>query len=95
MSRNIEGNKIIIVGSAQDNFIVSYYGKLSDGTNLDFSVVKDRLPIMMSDNEGNSWDIFGEAVLGPRTGQKLIPTKSFIAYWFSWAAFYSNIEIME
>jgi len=95
MSKVVDGSSITIVGSKADNYIVSYYNKLSDGTNLSFTVVQDKLPIVLTDNEGNSWDIFGEAVGGARLGQRLKPTKSFIAYWFAWAAFYPDIEIFK
>jgi hypothetical protein len=47
----------------------------------------------MVDNEGTKWNIFGVGVSGPRAGQKLIPTRSFISYWFAWAAFYPSAEI--
>ncbi len=93
LSKVVDGSNIIIVGSKTDNFIVSYYKKLSDGTNLTFTAVHDKLPIILTDNEGNSWDIFGEAVGGARLGQRLKPTKSFIAYWFAWAAFYPGIKV--
>ena len=51
--------------------------------------------IILLDQEGNKWDIFGEAVSGPRIGQKLNPTTSFMGYWFSWGAFYSGMAIFN
>jgi hypothetical protein len=79
---------IIISGSKQNNFIVSFYTTLDDGTKLEFEPVHGSLPVIMSDNEGNRWDIFGYAVSGPRVGSQLQPTRSLMSYWFAWAAFY-------
>lgn len=49
--------------------------------------------MIMIDNEGTKWDIFGNGISGPSQGTKLTPTQSFISYWFAWAAFYPNAEI--
>ena len=47
----------------------------------------------MSDTEGNTWDIFGNAVSGPRAGEQLARTTSYTAMWFAWAAFFENTEL--
>ena len=47
----------------------------------------------MQDDEGNVWDIFGKAVSGPRAGEQLGMTSSYVAMWFAWAAFFPNTEI--
>ena len=47
----------------------------------------------MTDAEGNVWDVFGNAVSGPRTGEQLEMTQSFTAMWFAWVAFNPNAEI--
>ncbi|NOX65006.1 MAG: DUF3179 domain-containing protein [Chlorobi bacterium] len=95
ITQKIDGKGIIIVGSAPDKFIVSYYTNLPNGNNISLTAVQNKLPIILTDNEGNYWDIFGQAVEGPRLGQRLKQTKSFIAYWFAWVAFYPNIEVIE
>jgi hypothetical protein len=47
----------------------------------------------MQDNEGSVWDVFGNAVSGPRAGEQLAMTNSYTAMWFAWAAFFPNAEI--
>lgn len=69
--------------------------QLSNGTELHFQPEENAWPVMMIDNEGNSWDVFGKALSGPRIGSRLNPTTSFIGYWFSWAAFFPEIEIYK
>ncbi len=83
-------NEIIVAGSQPDNFIVSFYTETSDS---EFKVEKDSYPVILSDSEGNKWDVFGHAVEGPRKGERLKSPRSFMGYWFAWAAFYPDIEI--
>jgi len=89
----LQGINLVVAGSNASNFIVAFERKLADGTELDFEVADKRLPILMQDNEGNEWDIFGMATSGPRKGEKLVSTNSYMGYWFSWAAFHPDLEI--
>ena len=84
---------LVGVGSNPDNFLVLFNRKLNDGTILTFTSIQNSLPVVMGDNEGNTWDVFGNAISGPRTGQKLKSVSSFIAYWFAWGTFYPGVEI--
>lgn len=93
LNHTINGKKIVIAGSATKNIATSFESTLPDGTELTFSPIQNALPIIMTDNEGNQWDIFGNALAGPRTNSTLTPTLSFNAYWFAWAAFYPNAEL--
>jgi hypothetical protein len=90
---NLNGVPIVVIGSRGKNFVVSFERELPDGTILTFTPVQDSLPIIMKDGEGNKWDIFGNAVEGPRKGSRLKQTKSFISYWFAWGTFFRGAEI--
>jgi hypothetical protein len=87
----IKTKEYIIVGNK--DFIVSF--KLDESTsNLDFSYDFNGNEIILSDNEGNKWNLFGEAVSGPRKGTSLKAAKtSMMAYYFSIENFYPNIRI--
>ena len=89
---DLEGEKIIIAGNAVKQYIVSFYRTLDDKL-LEFKSTEEALPIIMEDNEGNSWDIFGYAIRGPRKGQRLRATQSLMGYWFSFATFYPGLQI--
>jgi hypothetical protein len=84
---------IVVVGDATRNFAAIYNRELDDGTILSFTPLQDQLPLVMTDTEGNNWDVFGEAISGPRTGTRLKRTRSYIAMWFAWAAFFEDPEI--
>jgi hypothetical protein len=82
----------VVAGAAQRATAVAYARTLADGTVLEFERSPDPLPALLIDNEGTTWDIFGEAVAGPRAGEQLgIPGgaqgRVQNAYWFAWAAF--------
>lgn len=93
LNDTFNGTPIVAVGSKGKNFAVTYERKLSDGTVLTFSPIENALPGVMADNEGTKWDILGKAVEGSRSGVELKPTRSYIAYWFAWGAFYPGAEI--
>jgi hypothetical protein len=84
---SFNGEIYLIVGNA--NFMVSFklIGELSA---LNFQYVYNGSEILVSDNEGNQWTIFGKAVSGPKTGQSLGNSSSTMAFWFSIPAFYQT-----
>ncbi len=86
---------IVIFGSESDNYMVAFRSELADGTNLTFEAVQGEDTIVASDNEGNRWTVFGQAASGPRKGQHLQSTDSYIGYFFSWGAFYPDAAIVE
>jgi len=89
----LKGKNIVIVGNREDNFIVSFFNDPGDGSTLSFSAVQDQYPVVMSDAEGNLWDVSGRAVAGPRENAQLDAPPSFIGYWFSFAAFYPGLSV--
>jgi len=89
----VGGTEVVVAGSQEHNFIVAFQRTTADGTLLDFTALQDQGEVVMEDNEGNQWNIFGEAVSGPRAGERLESVNSFIGYWFGWGAFYPGIEI--
>ncbi len=90
---SVNGQAIVVIGNNDANFLVAYQRTTMDGTLLEFQAMQDSPDSIMKDNEGNSWNLFGEAIAGPRTGERLSPTRSYMGYFFSWGAFYPNVEI--
>lgn len=81
------GKEYLVVGN--ENFMISF--ELDANTrNLQFNYEFNGTAIVLRDNENNEWNIFGEAVSGPRMGQRLKSSKSFMGYWFSIPAFYTT-----
>ncbi len=96
---DFNGTAMVLAGSQKHNFIVSFERTLPDGTLLSFTTVQEGETLqekaLLADNEGNHWDLFGHAIDGPRSGQKLTPTTSFIGYWFAWGAFYPGLDLYK
>lgn len=88
-----DNQPIVVVGNSVLDIAAIYGRDLADGTILTFSPLQDQLPNIMTDDEGNIWDVFGTAKSGPRAGTRLEKTQSFTAFWFAWVAFYNESAI--
>jgi len=88
------GQDLVVVGNKAKNYIVSYKTRLEDGTNLEFELLDKGVEILR-DQEGNTWDIMGRALSGPRQGQQLDSFERMIGYWFSFAPFYETLLLYE
>lgn len=93
INEQFSSQPIVVIGNSALNYAAIYSSQLTDGTILTFSPIQDDLPNVMSDTEGNVWDIFGTAVSGPRTGEQLDATRSYTAMWFAWVSHFDNVEI--
>ena len=86
-----QNKEYIIIGN--QDFIISF--EITDQTsNLEFTYNFKDTEIILSDNEGNNWNLFGEAISGPRKGTFLETAKtSMMGYYFSMESFYPNLLI--
>ncbi len=94
---DFRGELVVIVGNKTKNYLMAFNRILEDGTELSFGSITGSVnpTEVMTDNEGNIWNIFGKAVSGPRQGERLRSTESYIGYFFAWGAFYPGIEIYD
>ncbi len=83
------GKEIVVVGSKPDNFIIGYEltGSLRNSSFEPVAIAEGG--IVMRDDQGSDWNIFGLAVNGPREGVQLGKLDVCIGYWFSFGAFYT------
>lgn len=95
INENFGGEDIVVVGSQSRNFIVAYNREIEPGVLLDFEPVQQAGEVVMRDNNGDRWTIFGEALEGPYADQTLDPVVSYIGMWFAWATFHPGIEIAQ
>ncbi|TBN03903.1 DUF3179 domain-containing protein [Hyunsoonleella flava] len=80
----------VIVGNSS----LIYAFKLSENLkHLNFEYSHSNGEEFFKDDEGNAWNIFGEAIEGPRKGQVLGTANSVVSFWFAVAAFYPNIQL--
>lgn len=90
-----DGEKIVVAGSEEENLVVSFGRVLEDGTELEMKALQNQWPLVMEDQEGNQWDIFGVAQNGPRNGTQLPVLKSLVGFWLSFSSFYPEPEIYK
>ena len=95
INESLGDQKIVVAGSSGSSFATAFKSTLEDGTVLTFEAVQDSLPVVMKDQEGNKWTLFGRAVEGPRTGSDLPVLRSYTGYWFAFADMFSNVVISE
>jgi len=83
----VGGDKLAVIGSEPDNFMVAY--KITE----QLLVPDDTGAGVVIDQDGNIYNVFGEIISGPNTGDRLTPVTSFMGFWFSWGAFYPEVDI--
>jgi len=72
--------------------MVAFENKLPDSSIPTFTLDNSGSGLL-KDQFGNIWDVFGVAVSGPLTGQKLKSPQFIIGYWMAFGSFYPNAEI--
>ena len=82
-----QGKEYLIVGNA--NFMVSFEMPTGKTVN-DFTYIHTGGELLFADNEGNQWNVFGEALSGPDTGSFMVKSKSMMGMWFSIPSFYAT-----
>jgi hypothetical protein len=93
VQETFNGKDYLIIGNEH---LIEAFELTGDYKNLTFDyglVFIEEDGGFFKDNEGNVWSAFGEALSGPRTGERLTPSKSVVSYWFAIGAFYPDPEI--
>lgn len=87
------GKQIIIAGDKSKNYMVAFENNLN-GKEQTFSAIEaGNGQGIFKDSDGNEYDLFGFVIFGPDKGARLNTLEAFMAYWFSLASFYPNVEI--
>ncbi|MEP1035151.1 DUF3179 domain-containing (seleno)protein [Ekhidna sp.] len=81
----ILGKEIIIISNKKHELITAYYNV----KGLNYSIREGAELMLMQEN--NRWNIFGSLVSG--ADSNLTKPQGYMAYWFSAAAMFPNIEI--
>ncbi len=82
-----ELNGIVVVSSEKYEFIVSFY---SEGK--EFIPVKGEFPVILEDENGIKYDIFGYPESNQNLTEKLRSPISYSALWWAWTDFYDSFE---
>lgn len=63
-----------------------------DGSRLDFTAAADGF---VDRQTGSHWNVLGSADSGPLAGRRLTPVAHVDTFWFAWAAFQPDTQIVE
>ncbi len=92
--RSYRGAAITVVGSHSLQFITAFKGHIN-GTGSVFKPIQNAFPLVMHDELGNSFDVFGKVTAGPAKGNRLEPADAYFAYAFAWASFFPDHEYFK
>ncbi|HEY9115409.1 MAG TPA: DUF3179 domain-containing (seleno)protein [Bacteroidales bacterium] len=82
---------LIVAGSEEFGFAVAFINKGSEN----FQALNGQLPEIMTDSQGNVYDLFGKITKGPKKGQWLSAPDSYSAKKYAWELLFEKIEIFE
>ena len=88
---NLSAQNDIIVGSEEMSFIAAF----QNTSNLNLTVLQNEFPTILIDETGTKYDVFGNAVEGSNSGNRLIPSVGYIAAWWAWQDFYESFNFVE
>ncbi len=80
------------IAGGRDVGNVGVFSPIVDGQELTFQADDGGF---VDDQTGSRWDIFGEATSGPLAGTRLEPVTFVRTFWFSWAAFRPDTDLIE
>ena len=86
----INGKTYLVAGN---NSVIKAFELTGVYLSLNFVYSYSNSEEFFTDDEGNAWNLLGEAISGPKIGQKLASANSVVSYWFAIAAFYPDPEI--
>ena len=93
IKKTLNNNSYNLIISSQDNIAMSFK------TDKDLSIrewnISNGKIVLKETSSGKQWDLLGQPVSGTSTNEELPSANSYIAYWFSVAAFFPNVEIIE
>jgi hypothetical protein len=92
LNDEVNGKEVLVVSDIKNHLAVPFARRVG-GQLLSFELISDN-PFSMKDREtGSTWNIMGVALSGPNLGEKLEQIPAHNAFWFAWAAFWSQTEV--
>jgi len=81
-----------VVISGNDNIAVAFETTRSIGIST-WDITGEGI-VLTESNTGKQWDITGQLITNPVPSERLVAGNAYIAYWFSVAAFYPEVELI-
>ena len=91
---NFQGTSLLVCGNKDLHFFIAFLRNNSAAGDV-FSALQNEFPLIMKDNRGNKYDIFGKVAEGPDKDARLETATTYLARTFAWELFYNKIEVFE
>jgi hypothetical protein len=91
-SIDVNSVKHVVIISGKENIAISF--KTDRNLKIEKWDISSGKIILFDENSGEKWNILGVSISNSNT-DNLIIANSYIAYWFSVAAFFPDIEIID
>ena len=82
-----EKDQVVVIGSAEQNFMVAFLKR------NEMTPVQNEFPVIMKDNSGTMWNVFGQAVSGPGQGGQLAAPYAYMALGWAWKDMFDQVEV--
>ena len=89
MSTVNPGGKIVVAGSSEHHYMLAFL------TTYNMEPVQGKFPVIMRDETGTMWDIFGEGMMGERAGERLESPLYYTAADWAWRDLYEQVNPFE
>lgn len=87
-----KGRRILVIGHSNNQYFAAFI--CNEGIAGDtFGAVQNKLPVVMKDENGNFYDLFGNIVEGPDAGIKLMSPNAYFAYNIAWQELFRSITV--
>jgi hypothetical protein len=86
---NFAEEDIIVIGSKSHGFITTFLSKYR------MIAVQNEFPVIMHDESGSKWNVFGEAMSGPHQGERLTTPPSYFASRWAFDRIFKDLNIIE
>ncbi len=80
------GGRTVVLGSTMHHYMLAFL------TTYEMEAVQGEFPVLMKDETGTLWNIFGEAVSGERKGERLRSPFYFTAADWAWKDIYEQVD---
>jgi hypothetical protein len=83
------GGMVVVAGSSEFHYMLAFY------TTYSMEPVEGKFPVIMKDETGTMWNIFGEGMMGERAGEKLESPLYYTAADWAWRDLYNKVHLFE
>lgn len=88
----IKGTPVLLM--LQNQYQIGAYQRLLDGEELKFRMTLKQ-PLVMQDQKGNLWDVWGRTMNGPDHPAQLKLADGYMAKWYEWIENFPESDVIE